>query len=496
MKRLYIVISLVMVMGMVLSACATPTAETIIQTVEVPVVQTQVVKETQVVIETVEVAAPTEAVQPTEAPAPTPVPYVFGKIVGSPGGFLERALAGEFKGKIVVVDGTQTNPDDLKMAAGWQAFQDATGIIVHYVGDKQFEARISISVDAGQAPDIADFPQPGKVATFVSQGKIVDVSTFIPADWLTKQYNQSWLDMATMQSPTGPIMAGVWNRTSVKSLVWYPKAMFDAAGYKIPTTWDEMLALSDQIVADGDTPWCIGIESGAATGWPATDWMEDVMLRTTSPENYDKWVAGTLKFDSPEVKNAAEIIGNIWFKDGYVYGGKDGIVSTFFGTSPTGLFTDPPQCWLHRQANFITGFFPASAKPGVDFDFFYLPPIDPQYGKPVLTAGDIYVMFNDRPEVRALEEYFTLAQSVSGFLTQGGAFAVQTDAKPEMYAIPQDAAIAKVLADATTFRFDGSDLMPGEVGGGSFWKGMTDWVSGAADLDTVLKEIDASWPTK
>lgn len=496
MKRVYTIISLLMVAGMLLGACATPTAETIVTTVEVPVVQTQVVKETQVVVQTVEVAAPTEAVQPTEAPAPTPVPYDFGTIVGSPGGFLERALAGEFKGKIVVVDGTQTNPDDLKMAAGWQAFQDATGIIVHYVGDKQFEARISISVDAGQAPDIADFPQPGKVATFVSQGKIVDVSTFLPADWLKQQYNQSWLDMATMQSPTGPIMAGVWNRTSVKSLVWYPKAKFDAAGYKIPTTWDELLALSDQIVADGDTPWCIGIESGAATGWQATDWMEDVMLRTTTPENYDKWVAGTLKFDSPEVKHAAEIIGNIWFKDGYVYGGRDGIVSTFFGTSPTGLFTDPPQCWLHRQANFITGFFPATAKPGIDYDFFYLPLIDPQYGKPVLTAGDIYVMFNDRPEVRALEEYFTLAQSVSGFLTQGGAFAVQTDAKPEMYAIPQDAAIAKVLADATTFRFDGSDLMPGEVGGGSFWKGMTDWVSGAADLDTVLKEIDASWPTK
>jgi len=498
MKGLFKVICLIITFSVVLSACATATPQTVIQTVEVPVIQTQVVKETQIqtVVKTVEVAAPTEAIQPTEAPAPTAVPYDFGKIVGSPGGFLERALAGEFKGKIVVVDGTQTNPDDLKMAAGWQAFQDATGIIVHYVGDKQFEARISISVDAGQAPDIADFPQPGKVATFVSQGKIIDVSTFISADWLKQQYNQSWLDMATMTSPTGPIMAGVWNRTSVKSLVWYPKAKFDAAGYKIPTTWDEMLALSDQIVSDGDTPWCIGIESGAATGWPATDWMEDVMLRTTSPENYDKWVAGTLKFESPEVKHAAEIIGNIWFKDGYVYGGRDAIVSTFFGNSPTGLFTDPPQCWLHRQANFITSFFPATAKPGVDYSFFYLPPIDPQYGKPVLTAGDIYVMFNDRPEVRALEEYFTLAQSVSGFLTQGGAFAVQTDAKPEMYAVPLDAAIAKVLADATTFRFDGSDLMPGEVGSGSFWKGMTDWVSGAADLDTVLKEIDASWPTK
>jgi alpha-glucoside transport system substrate-binding protein len=222
-------------------------------------------------------------------------------------------------------------------------------------------------VDAGQAPDIADFPQPGKVLTFVEQGKIVDVNTFIPKEWLTKQYNQSWLDMATMEGPDGPIAAGVFNRTSVKSLVWYPKAKFDEAGYAVPQTWDELIALSDQIKSDGDTPWCIGIESQAATGWPATDWMEDVMLRTTSLKNYDDWVAGKLPFSSPEVKNAADTIGKIWFTDGYVYGGRDAIVSTFFGDSPAGLFTDPPNCWLHRQANFITSFFPAEAKPGVDY---------------------------------------------------------------------------------------------------------------------------------
>ena len=442
--------------------------------------------------------APTEAPAATAPPAPTEAAAAAcpgsSDIVGPSGGFLEKALNCEYAGTTVTVDGTQTDPDDRKMAAGWAAFEDATGITVNYIGNKEFEARISIAVDAGQAPDIADFPQPGKVATFVTQGKIVDVSTFIPADWLTKQYNQSWLDMATMEGPSGPIASGVFNRTSVKSLVWYPKDDFDAAGYEVPETWDELLALSDQIMADGDAPWCIGIESQAATGWPATDWMEDVMLRTTSLENYDAWVAGTLPFSSPEVKKAAETIGAVWFKDGYVYGGRDAIVSTFFGDSPAGLFTNPPNCWLHRQANFITSFFPADAKPGVDYSFFYLPPIDPQYGRPVLVAGDIYVMFNDKPEARALMEYFTLAQSVSGFLTEGGAFAVQQDATPEMYAIPLEAAVADVLAKATSFRFDGSDLMPGEVGAGSFWKGMTDWVSGAADLDTVLKEIDASWP--
>jgi alpha-glucoside transport system substrate-binding protein len=450
-------------------------------------------------------AAPAEPTAAPVEPAATEAPpeaavcpegvYDFGPVTGGPaGGFLERALAGEFKGTTVTVDGTQTDPDDQKMKCGWAAFEEATGITVNYIGNKEFEARLSIAVDAGQAPDIADFPQPGALANYVKAGKIVDVSTFIPADYLTATYPQAWLDMANMQGSNGSITSGVWNRGFMKSLVWYPKKAFDASGYQVPQTWDDLLKLSDQIVADGGTPWCVGIESQAATGWPATDWVEDVMLRTTSLENYDAWVAGTLPFASPEVKNAFETIGNVWFKDNYVYGGRDAIVSTYFGDSPAGLFTDPPNCFMHRQASFITSFFPPTAKYKEDYDFFYLPPIDPQYGKPALGAADIYAMFNDRPEVRALMEYLTLPMSVSGFMNTGGALALQNGAKPEMYANPVDGDIGALLASATSFRFDGSDLMPGEVGAGSFWKGATDWASGAADLDTVLKEIDASWP--
>jgi alpha-glucoside transport system substrate-binding protein len=221
------------------------------------------------------------------------------------------------------------------------------------------------------------------------------------------------------------------------------------------------------------------------------------MLRTTSLENYDAWVAGDLKFDSPEVKNAFETVGSIWFKEGNVYGGRDQITTTFFGDSPAGLFTDPPNCFLHRQASFITGEFTRlfpEAKYKEDYDFFYLPPIDDQYGKPALGAADIYAMFNDRPEVRALLEYLTLPMSLSGFLNTSGALAVQKGATADMYANPVDGDIGTALAAATSFRFDGSDLMPGEVGAGSFWTGVTDWASGAADLDAVLPEIDASWP--
>ena len=153
--------------------------------------------------------------------------------------------------------------------------------------------------------DIIDFPQPGLLGTFFKQGKVVPVTKLVPESWLKENYKQSWLDMATMPGADGnPAMAGLWQRFNGKSLVWYPKKAFDDAGYKVPTTWEELQALQDMIVADGDTPWCVGIQSGAATGWPATDWTEDLMLRTTSPENYDKWVKGELKFDSPEVKKA------------------------------------------------------------------------------------------------------------------------------------------------------------------------------------------------
>jgi len=411
-----------------------------------------------------------------------------------PGGFLEQAINGDFAGTTVTVDGPFTNPDDLRFFESMAAFEEATGITVNYIGDKEFEARLSIAVDAGNPPDIADFPQPGAAANYARQGFLVDPTTWIPLDWLQQQYNQSWIDMTTMEGPDGTMIGGVFHRFNGKSLVWYPKDDWDAAGYQIPETWDDLLALTQQIADDGDTAWCIGIESQAATGWAATDWTEEMMLRTTSLDNYDDWVAGVLPFSSPEVKTAIETWSEIWFNPDYVFGGTDAIVSTYFGDAPAPMFEDPPQCWMHKQGNFITGFFPEDAEAGVDYDFFYLPPVDEQYGKPFLVAGDMMSMFNDRPEVRALMEYFTTPQSASGWLTNGGALAAHQTATPDMYGVDLERGIAELVAQATSFRFDGSDLMPGEVGSGSFWTGMTDYVSGAADLDTVLAEIDASWP--
>jgi alpha-glucoside transport system substrate-binding protein len=415
-----------------------------------------------------------------------------GEEPAAAGTYYERAVAGEFDGTVVTMTGPFTDEDAVKFDNSVAAFEEATGIDIQYEGSKEFEASIGIRVEAGDPPDIVDFPQPGLLATFVAQGEVVDVSTFLPEASFAN-YNQSWWDMGTMAGPEGPIIAGVWHRFNAKSQVWYPQEEFEAAGYAIPTTWDELVALSDQIVSDGDKPWCVGIESGAATGWPATDWMEEVMLRTTSLDNYDKWVTGELPFSSPEVKNALSVLADLWAEE-YVYGGQEAIVTTFFGDAPTPMFEDPPKCWLHKQGNFITSFFPEGVAAGTDYGFFYLPGIDEAYGSPYLVAGDIMAMFNDRPEVRAVMEFFTKGEAVKEWLAAGGALSPHMDTDMSWYGDDIERGVAELVAAATSVRFDGSDLMPGEVGAGSFWKGMTDFFAGVADMDTVMAEIDASWP--
>jgi alpha-glucoside transport system substrate-binding protein len=443
-------------------------------------------------------AAPATPAPATPAPASgapaSPAPASEAPSAGTPTTFLERALAGEFKGTTVTATGPFVDEDAVKFNASIKDFEDKTGINIDYAGTKEFEATISARVDAADAPDLVDFPQPGLLASFAKSGKVIDLSKYLDMATLQKQYNQSWLDMGTMQSGSGTILAGIFDRVNGKSFVWYPKKAFDAAGYQVPKTWDELVALQDMIVADGDTPWCIGIESGAATGWVVTDWLEEMMLRTTSLENYDKWITNELKFSSPEVKNAATKVGDIFLNDKLVNGGRASIVTTAFGDAPKAMFTDPPKCWLHRQGNFITSFFPADAKPGVDYDVFYLPGLDPAYGSPVLVAGDIWAAFEDRPEVMAVMEYFTKGEHLKVWVQSGGAIAPQLDSDLAWYGDDITRFVAKTILEADSVRFDASDLMPGAVGSGAEWKEFTSWISGKVDLDTALKNIDAAWP--
>lgn len=430
---------------------------------------------------------------PTEAPAEEPAeeePMEEEPAEEEP--MEEEPAEGEFAGETVSIF---TAAGEEQVAAFEQSmvpFEEETGIDVVIEGSGDFETLALVRAEAGDPPDIYNFPQPGLMADFARNGFLVDLGQFLTNDYMQQQYAQAWIDLGTVDGT----LVGVWHNADVKSLVWYAKPAFDAAGYEVPQTWDDMMALTQQIVDDGGVPWCIGIESSGATGWVGTDWVEDVMLRTAGADAYDAWVAGELPFDSPEVRNAFQIVGDIWLNEDYVLGGTTSILTVPFGDAPLPLFDDPPGCFLHRQASFIVNFFPEGTVVGEDVDYFYLPPIDEEaHGRPVLGSGSILSLGADTPAGRATMEYLTTAESVRAEVEAGIFVAPQSDVPLDWY--PTDAlrGFAEILQGADTFRFDGSDLMPGAVGAGTFWTGIVDWVSGS-DLDTVLPAIDSSWPSE
>jgi len=369
-------------------------------------------------------------------------------------------------------------------------FEAETGIKVEFTGTRDLPAVLTTQVEAGNPPDVSAIPNPGQMIEFAKENKLVDLSTFMDMDVLRSDYSSTWIDLGTYQGK----FCGVFISADLKSLIWYNPKAFAAAGYKVPTTWDEMIALSDKIVADGKTPWAIGLESGAASGWAGTDWIEDIMLRTVKPEVYDLWVKHGISWLDDSVQRAFDLFGQIALNKKYVYGGTNAELTINFGDSPDALFTTPPNAYLHRQATFIKSFildhFPRLV-PGEDFDFFPFPPIDPQYGTPALGAADMFAMFKDTPEARAFMEYIVSPAAQEIWIGELGKLSANKRVNPAVYPDDLTRKAAKILVNASTFRFDGSDLMPSAVGAGSFWTGILDYINGVS-LKKVLMTIETT----
>ncbi|WP_127559184.1 ABC transporter substrate-binding protein [Nioella ostreopsis] len=370
-------------------------------------------------------------------------------------------------------------------------FEEATGATVNYSGSDSFEQDIVIATQAGSAPNIAVFPQPGLAADMAARGLLTPLADGT-ADWVSANYaaGDSWVDLGTYAGPDGEdALYGFFYKVDLKSLVWFSPEAFDEAGYDIPTSMEELMALTDQIVADGGTPWCIGLGSGAATGWPATDWVEDLLLRTQPADVYDGWVTNEIPFTDERIVGAIEAFGHFARNDAYVNGGASAVATTDFRDSPAGLFSYPPECYMHRQASFIPTFFPE----GADADFFYFPSYaEGDLGNPVLGAGTLWAITDDAPAAHVFMEFLQTPIAHELWMAQSGFLTPHSGVNLDVFPSDSQRAMNEILLGATTFRFDGSDLMPGEIGAGAFWTGMVDYTSGA-DAADVAQAIQDRW---
>ena len=408
------------------------------------------------------------------------------------------------EGEEVTITGALIGEDQEGFRANFESFTEETGIVVTYQGSDNFEQEIQIQMESGDTPDFALWPQPGAVVDAAQRGMLTSLEDLeIDIDAYKTNVSSYLVGLGTVD---GSIYGGA-NAANLKSIVWYQPAEFEARGYAVPETWDAMIALADQIVADGMNPFCFGMYSNGASGWLATDWMEDIMLRTgNGTTSYDQWVTNELKFEDPIVKNAASLLSQIMHTENYVVGGTDAIVSTYFGNAQDPMFSKDangnPGCFMHRQASFIPSFWPEAAQAGVGVEttVFPFPVIDESLPKAALGAGDMWGAFNDRDATKAVAEYMLSAEfhAAAAAMPNNARLSAHTGFDTSVYSKDINRILGTIIADALAadaFRFDASDLMPPEVGAGSFWKEMMNLaVEGPGYIDTALANIDTSWP--
>lgn len=386
-----------------------------------------------------------------------------------------------------VVDGIQKQMDI--------AAKDA-GITVKIERVDGIDKLIKTKIQAGDTPDIALVPQPGVVASIVELGAAFPLDDVLDTATLSDTMVAGALDAGTVDGK----IYGLLTSMNVKSLIFYPKKAFDAAGYKAPQSLDELTALADQIKSDGGTPWCLTMESGDATGWVATDWMEDLVMRYGGVDGYNQWVSHDIPFTDPVVKEAADYFGNVALTEGNVLGGQQAITATPFTEAAKPMFDKgKPGCWLLKQGSFFVGpdFLPEEVFANLDEELGVtaFPPAEAGGESPVLGGGDLAVLMNDSADAKKAMNLLATADIGKDAAPVSSFISPFKDFDQSLYPSETTRTIANVAYDSTAFLFDGSDSMPAQVGAGSFWKEMTAWLNGDEDIDTALQNIDDSWPT-
>lgn len=419
--------------------------------------------------------------EPAEAPADEPA-----EPADEPAGDLP------FAGEQVTILGPERGVEAEGFVSAFAPLEERTGIEIVYTGTADATTELNLAIEAGSPPDITMIPQPGRILAFAAEGEISPLSDEAVAN-LAAEFDPIWGDLVTLD---GSIYA-VPNKADAKSLVYYRPSFFEANGYEIPTTWDELEALTEAMKAAGTPPWCVGIGSGDATGWPLTDWMEDIMLRLHGPDVYDQWVNHEIPFNDPKVAEVAQFVGDMFFEEGNVLGGRDVIASTDFKEAGLPLADDA--CGLLKQANFFASNYVElglTVGPGGDVDVFYLPTISDEFGDVFLSAGNYAVAFGEGEAVDAVMAYMASAEYADTRIMAdvGGYLSPNKTHDTSLYSSDLDRSLAEILTTADPVRFDASDLMPGEVGSGEFWRSGTDWISGAITLEEFLDNTETAWP--
>lgn len=391
----------------------------------------------------------------------------------------------ELSGTVTILGALGGDQLDQYLAA-FKPFEEASGIKVEYEGTRDMLSVLETRVQGGNPPDVVSNPSIGQMKRMMQEGALVDLSAILDMDAVSRDYDAGLIDLGSSDGKLYGLMA----TAALKGLVYYNPQAFDG-----PTDAADWAALQEWATTEaegGTTPWCIGVESGAASGWPATDWIEQFMLTGNDLEIWDAWAGGELEWTSPEVREAFEAFGAVATDPSMVNGGPTAVASTDFIQGALPLWASPSRCSLTLQADWLGSTVVAQVpdtEEGTDVDFFLFPPVDEANTGRIETAGEMLGAFNDTPEVRAFLEYAATPESQALIASTGSWLSANRSVVAEAYPTEARQQAAQIMSGATAVRFDASDLMPQAVNE-AFWRATLMYISDPSKLDEALQSVE------
>ena len=394
------------------------------------------------------------------------------------------------------------NPKTLTLLTTWggeeqdsfkavvKPFTDRTGIKVTITATRDLDAQLTIQIRGKNPPDIAILPNPGKMQQLASQHNLIALNDLVDMGAMQDNYAKSWIDLG---SYNGKLYA-IFFKAANKGTVWYNPAQFQSNNYAVPGTWQNMISLSNSIAGQGKYPWSMGVESGAASGWPAADWVAQIFVNQSGPDQYDKWVAHQIPWTDSSVKNAFQYFGQIAHGQHYIAGAPQSILATGFTDASYAPFKSPPTAYMFYLGDFTEGFITTqfkSLKPETDFNFFPFPTINDSYKGAITVGADVVVAMRNNNSVKQLVQYLATADAQAIWVKRGGFTAVNKNVPVSDYPDPVAQASVTMLTSAPIVKYGAGDVMPSQVQN-AMWKGLLTYIQSPDQLDSVLGQIEST----
>jgi alpha-glucoside transport system substrate-binding protein len=341
---------------------------------------------------------------------------------------------------------------------------------------------LSTAVEGGNPPTIAAVAQPGLVQGYADDGAVKPID--FAEDVISENFAESVMQVGTFNDQ----LYGLMFKAANKSTVWYNVQAFEDAGVEPPETWEDFLTVAETLKASGVPAFSLG----GAEGWTLTDLFENIYIRTAGPEMYDQLARHEIPWTDESVKTALTEMAKVVGDPDNIAGGTQGALQSDFATSVSNVFAESPKAAMVIEGDFVPGVVESPLQPQEGYNVFTFPSINDS-APMVVGGGDLFVMFEDNPAARAFIEYLATPEAAQIWAEKGGFSSANQNLDTSVYPDPILQETAGAIAEAETFRFDLSDLQPGEFGGTEgqgLWKLFQDFVANPDDVDGITRQLE------